>query len=144
MADIRHRVAISAPRNDVVEALTAPSRIGEWWTLDGVTGDPTPGGRLEFRFGGPEPAAVMEIGTVRPDKVSWHCAGGASEWVGTDVTFELTESSDETVLLFTHAGWRDATDFMAHCSARWAYFLLSMKSLVETGKGTPFPNDLKF
>jgi hypothetical protein len=28
---------------------------------------------------------------------------------------------------------------MAHCSARWAYFLLSLKSYLETGKGTPFP-----
>ncbi len=33
---------------------------------------------------------------------------------------------------------------MAHCSARWAYFLLSLKSLLETGKGTPFPEDLRF
>jgi hypothetical protein len=33
---------------------------------------------------------------------------------------------------------------MAHCSARWAYFLLSLKGLAETGKGTPFPEDLKF
>ena len=36
------------------------------------------------------------------------------------------------------------SEFMAHCSARWAYFLLSLKSLLETGKGTPFPEDLKF
>jgi hypothetical protein len=33
---------------------------------------------------------------------------------------------------------------MAHCSARWAYFLLSLKGYQETGKGTPFPDDLKF
>jgi hypothetical protein len=33
---------------------------------------------------------------------------------------------------------------MAHCSARWAYFLLSLKSYLETGRGTPFPEDLRF
>ena len=41
-------------------------------------------------------------------------------------------------------GLAGPSEFMAHCSARWAYFLLSLKSLVETGKGTPFPEDLKF
>jgi hypothetical protein len=33
---------------------------------------------------------------------------------------------------------------MARCSARWASFLLSLKSYAETGRGTPFPEDLKF
>lgn len=76
--------------------------------------------------------------------MSWSCAGGADEWVGTKLTFALAPKDDETVVLFTHADWRAPSDFMAHCSARWAYFLLSLKSLVETGKGTPFPEDLKF
>ena len=53
-------------------------------------------------------------------------------------------NDDETVVLFTHADWREPVEFMAHCSARWAYFLLSLKSYLEIGKGTPFPEDLKF
>jgi uncharacterized protein YndB with AHSA1/START domain len=137
-------VAISAPVDQIFDAVTAPARISEWWTRDGVAGNPSLGGRLEFRFGQPEPSAVMEVTGVRPDRVSWHCVGGASEWVGTDLTFDLSESGGDTVVLFTHAGWRDASEFMAHCSARWAYFLFSLKALVELGKGTPFPNDLKF
>ena len=66
------------------------------------------------------------------------------EWVGTTVAFDLTHRDDESVVLFTHAGWREPTEFMAHCSARWAYFLLSLKRLLEHGAGTPFPDDLKF
>jgi hypothetical protein len=46
--------------------------------------------------------------------------------------------------MFTHADWREPVEFMAHCSARWAYFLLSLKSYAEIGKGTPFPDDLRF
>jgi hypothetical protein len=30
---------------------------------------------------------------------------------------------------------------MHHCSTKWAIYLMSLKSLVETGKGTPNPND---
>jgi hypothetical protein len=100
---------------------------------------------VEFFFGQPEPAAVMEVTRLDPDgHVEWRCVAGADEWVGTTLTFDLTHQDDETVVLFAHAGWRDASELMAHCSARWAYFLLSLKSLVETGRGTPFPEDLKF
>ena len=31
---------------------------------------------------------------------------------------------------------------MHHCSTKWAMFLMSLKSLVETGTGAPFPNDV--
>ncbi len=32
---------------------------------------------------------------------------------------------------------------MHHCSTKWGVFLMSLKSLVETGKGAPDPNDVK-
>ena len=32
---------------------------------------------------------------------------------------------------------------MHHCSTKWAIFLMSLKSLVETGKGSPGPDDVR-
>ncbi len=145
MPDIRHRVAISAPLETVYEAVATTAGLSEWWTRDGVRGDSTVGSRIQFYFGRPDPAAVMEVTRLDPEgEVSWACVEGADDWVGTTLTFELRTEADETVVLFTHAGWREAVEFMAHCSARWAYFLLSLKSYAEFGKGTPFPEDLKF
>jgi uncharacterized protein YndB with AHSA1/START domain len=143
--DIRHRVVITAPLGRVYEAVATPDGISEWWTRDGVRGDSGEGSKLEFYFGRPEPAAVMEVTRLDPDgHVHWNCVEGADEWVGTNLAFDLTHDDGETAVLFTHADWRSPSEFMAHCSARWAYFLLSLKSLVETGQGTPFPEDLKF
>jgi hypothetical protein len=34
-------------------------------------------------------------------------------------------------------------EFMHHCSTKWATFLMSLQALVETGKGAPYPNDVK-
>ena len=31
---------------------------------------------------------------------------------------------------------------MHHCSTKWATFLMSLKSLVETGTGAPSPHDV--
>ena len=118
--------------------------LSDWWTRDGVRG--SRGGvqtRVLLRSAG---AGRRHGGhSLDPEgQVEWNCVEGADEWVGTKLDFDLTHKDDETVVLFTHADWRDPSEFMAHCSARWAYFLLSLKSLVETGKGTPFPEDLKF
>lgn len=145
MPDIRHRVVISAPLGSVYEAVATTEGISEWWTRGGVRGESSEGSKLQFFFGQPEPAAVMEVTRLdRDGKVNWKCIEGADDWVGTKLTFDLTQKDDDTVVLFTHADWRDPNEFMAHCSARWAYFLLSLKSFVEAGKGTPFPEDLKF
>ena len=145
MPDIRHRVAISAPLESVYDAVATTDGISEWWTRGGVRGESREGSRIQFFFGQPEPAAVMEVTRLSPNElVSWSCVEGADEWVGTELSFDVTHADDETVVLFTHADWRGPTEFMAHCSARWAYFLLSLKSYLETGKGTPFPDDLKF
>jgi uncharacterized protein YndB with AHSA1/START domain len=136
---------MSAPLDRVYSAIATKEGLSDWWTRDGVRGESTEGSTVEFYFGQPEPAAVMEVTRLDPDgQVSWSCVAGADEWVGTKLTFELTAEDGETVVLFTHADWRDPSDFMAHCSARWAYFLLSLKSLVETGTGTPSPEDLRF
>jgi uncharacterized protein YndB with AHSA1/START domain len=138
-------VAVSAPLACAYEAIATPEGISQWWTRDGVRGEAREGSQLRFFFGQPEPAAVMKVTRLDPaGQVCWSCVGGEDEWVGTTLAFDLARGSGETVVLFTHAGWRSPSEFMAHCSARWAYFLLSLKGYLETGKGTPFPEDLKF
>jgi hypothetical protein len=32
---------------------------------------------------------------------------------------------------------------MYHCSTKWATFLMSLKALIETGKGDPAPDDVQ-
>ncbi len=145
MPDIRHRVVVSAPVDAVYAAVATKDGLSSWWTRDGVHGESAEGSRLWFTFGRPDPAAVMEVTRLDPGgHVAWTCVAGAEEWVGTGLTFDLTREGDGTAVLFAHTGWREPSEFMAHCSARWAYFLLSLKQLVETGTGTPYPDDLTF
>jgi hypothetical protein len=75
--------------------------------------------------------------------VQWRIKSGPPEWIGTDITFDLKQEGDTTIVLFGHKNWRDPAEFMAHCSMKWATFLLSLRELVETGRGKPAPDDLK-
>jgi uncharacterized protein YndB with AHSA1/START domain len=142
MPDIRHRVGIAVPQETVHQALTTMDGLASWWTQT-TEGDPDEGGKLRFFFGGPEAAAVMEVLAVGPSRVEWLVIEGPDEWVGTRLVFDLTSSEDETVLLFTHADWREPVAFMSHCSTKWGVFLIGLKDLLEGGESIAFPNDGK-
>ena len=141
MYDIRHRVGIGASLTEVYDTLATLEGGTRWWTAD-VTGDAAVGGRLTFGFPMPERGATMEIAELAPpSRVAWRCVAGPDEWVGTRITFDLRAEGDETVVLFTHRGWREPVEFMSHCSTKWGYFLLSLKHVLEDGTGTPWPDD---
>ncbi|MFC5813532.1 SRPBCC family protein [Nonomuraea harbinensis] len=138
MADILHRVGIKAPAADVYEALTTVEGLAGWWTAD-TRGE---GDVLRFRFGAD--GFDMKVLEARPgERVLWEVVGGPEEWIGTHVGWDLDRAGDYTVILFKHAGWKEPVEFMHHCSTKWAVFLMSLKSLVETGKGAPAPDDVK-
>ncbi|MBJ8345474.1 SRPBCC domain-containing protein [Antrihabitans sp. YC2-6] len=141
MVDILHRVGIEASVDEVYTALTTIDGLSGWWT-DDTSGDTNVGGVLEFRFelGGFD----MEIQTLEPaERVLWQVVDGPEEWIGTKVSFDLRQEGDYAMVNFKHEGWREPVEFMHHCSTKWAVFLLSLKSLVEDGKGQPAPRDVK-
>ncbi|HEV3187456.1 MAG TPA: SRPBCC domain-containing protein [Acidimicrobiales bacterium] len=142
MVDIRHRVGIKVPKEAVFEALTTLDGIANWWTRD-AKGDASLGGNLQFYFGQPEPSAVMEVVDVKPnDRVVWRCTGGPDEWLNTRLDFVLQTSDTETVLLFTHANWKEPVEFMYHCSTKWGQFLVGLKVSLERWTSSAFPDDL--
>jgi uncharacterized protein YndB with AHSA1/START domain len=143
MEAIRHRVGIYAPIEDVYDAFATPEGVKQWWTTD-VRGESRLGGELAFRFGRPEPAAVVELAELTPpSRVVWRCVEGPPEWVGARITFDLRAHDDETVVVFTHDNWREPVEFMHHCTTAWAYYLLSAKRGLEDGTATPWPHNHK-
>ena len=141
MPDIRHRVGIAAPKRRVYEMVSTKEGLAEFWTT--VEGDSVVGGKLSVFFGGPEPVVVMEVTELSPDdRVQWRCVEGVPEWVGTTITFDLKEDGGETVVLFTHADYPE-TEFMHHSSTKWATFMIGLRSGLEGGAFTPFPNDTR-
>jgi uncharacterized protein YndB with AHSA1/START domain len=142
MVDILHKVGLkSVSPDEAYKALTTIDGLAAWWTRD-TQGDCTAGGVLQFRFGaGGFDMRVVELHPA--SHVLWQVIDGPAEWVGTKISFELRQDGDWTILLFKHQGWREPVEFMHHCSTKWAVFLLSLKALLETGTGAPWPNETK-
>ena len=138
MVDILHRVGVETPApGKVYEALTTVEGLRGWWTGDTKDHD----GVLRFRF--PAGGFDMEVLESRPDeRVAWRVVDGPEEWVGTTINWDLRQDGDYTIVLFKHEGWKEPVEFMHHCSTKWATYLMSLKSSVETGKGAPAPDDV--
>lgn len=147
MVNIIHRIGIKSASEKVYKALATIEGLANWWT-DDTAGDEEVGGKIKFTFrtgaGDIIGEMKMEVKELNPpQRVSWQCVEGPDEWVGTEITFDLSQQDDQTIIIFGHRNWREAIEFTAHCSMKWAVFLLSLRDYVETGNGKPSPNDIK-
>ena len=146
MADIIHRIGIKATPSQVYDAVATTEGVAGWWTRE-TTGSNRQGGTVNVRFHkhGDEIGQMdYELVTLDPGReVTWRFISGPPEWLGTEATFKLTQDGDMTVLNFGHRHWKEPVEFLGHCSMKWAMFLLSLRDLLERGKGQPAPDDVK-
>jgi uncharacterized protein YndB with AHSA1/START domain len=146
MFEILHRVGIKAPLSKVYEAIATPEGVAGWWTTD-TTGGRKAGEMVVTKFyadgkllGGFD----LKIAEARPgSRFVWEVVAGPPEWIGSKICFDLKQEDDFIVILFKHEGWKEPVEFMSHCSTKWAVYLMSLKSLVESGKGQPSPTDVR-
>jgi uncharacterized protein YndB with AHSA1/START domain len=137
MSAIVEELTIEAAPQRVWGAITQQDEIVRWWAYEArVT--PEVGSLGEFRFR--PPAGVLQFEMAELDegsKVHWISRQGPPQWAGTSVTWQLTPIHNGTMLVFTHEGFAQVDAAYAQTRGNWAYFLASLKSYLETGKGTP-------
>jgi len=135
MTAIRHNLAIKATPEKIFNAITSQEGLENWWAKQTVA-KPEAGFVNIFTFG--ESRNEMKVAKLLTNhKVEWECINSMEEWIGTTISFELEEKEGRTILRFAHSGWRAVTDTFASCNYNWALFMKSLKSLCETGTGTP-------
>ena len=144
MPNIRHRIIINSSPKKIYLAASTLDGLKQWWTRDALlnTSSLEIGTLIQFRFGdgGPD----MRVLKLAPGKeVVWECVGGTDDWIGTQFQFLIEEKEGKTILFFSQTGWKEESEFFAHCNCRWAYFMLSMKLYLEQGKGTPYPEAIE-
>src|SRR5436853_6095494 len=111
MANIIHRIGIKSSAKQVYSAISTIEGLSNWWT-EKVEGDEKAGGKITFRFFTKAEKEigkmVMEVQELTPEKyVRWRCTDGPAEWIGTDVTFEISEQDNQIIIIFGHRNWRE-------------------------------------
>jgi uncharacterized protein YndB with AHSA1/START domain len=137
MAAIVKELTIAAAPQRVWDALTKPDQIVRWWS-DQARVQPEVGSLAEFRFRPPAGALQFEVAELdEGSKMHWISRQGPPQWAGTSVTWHLTPVPNGTKVVFTHEGFAQVDQAYEQTRGNWDYFLASLSSYLETGKGTP-------
>ncbi len=137
MSAIVEELTLEAAPQRVWGAITQQEEIVHWWS-DEARVKPEVGSLGEFRFRPPAGVLQFEVAELDQDeKVSWISRQGPPQWAGTSVTWQLTPVPNGTKVVFTHEGFAQIDEANERTRGNWEYFLASLKSYLETGKGTP-------
>ena len=136
MSAIVEELTIEAAPQRVWGAITQQDEIVQWWAYEARV-KPEVGSLAEFRFR--QGAFVMQFEVAELDqdeKVRW-ISKSPPQWAGSRVTWQLTPVHNGTKLVFTQDGFAQVDEGNERTRGAWVYFLASLKSYLETGKGTP-------
>ncbi|MGO8947936.1 MAG: SRPBCC family protein [Ktedonobacterales bacterium] len=132
-----HEVTIAASPEKVFGALTQQDELARWLTKDAIA-EPTVGSVAEFRFGDGVVVMELEIALLEIGKsVAWRVRHGQPETIDTLITWDLAPVNNGTRLLLGHHRFSAADASLEPTPDAWAYYLGSLQSYLETGKGTP-------
>lgn len=130
------------------EVYWACTRVSEWWNAS-VTGDTTwEGSTFGYEVPGVHTATFFVAAMVPHRRIRWHVMANTfsfiasdTEWVNTDILFEMFPTADGTELHFTHVGLTPADECYDICFDAWGRYIHgSLRDLIETGVGSPDVN----
>ncbi|MEO8970030.1 MAG: SRPBCC domain-containing protein [Ktedonobacteraceae bacterium] len=131
------RCTIAAEPGRVWAALTDNGEITRWWSNEAHF-TPVVGTLAEFRFRPPAGTIQFEVAEVDQGRyMHWTSRQGPPHWAGTSVTWQLEPVQSGTNVVFTHDGFTQVDEAYERTQRNWRYFLDSLKSYLEAGKGTP-------
>jgi uncharacterized protein YndB with AHSA1/START domain len=146
MNHYQQTLVIHADPSAVYAAIATQEGLRAWWTPT-CSADAHVGGAAHFEFG--RTKKDMSIEQLDPNRgVRWFVTNAyidseslakKSEWIGTEIVFRLTPTTDGgTRLDFEHVGLVPALECYDLCRGGWNHFLASLRALVETGRGAPW------
>jgi uncharacterized protein YndB with AHSA1/START domain len=131
------------------EVFDAINDVRSWW-MTTVDGDNLAiGDEFSYRVPGVHFCKMRVTELVPGQKVVWTVVDNhmgfiedQSEWIGTEIRFELSEKDGGTELRFTHDGLVPTYECFDICQNAWTFYVgQSLRSLAATGAGEPSDPD---
>jgi hypothetical protein len=127
------------------KAFDAIRNVRGWWSEEIKGRTEEFGDEFNYHYQDVHRCAMKLVELVPEKRVVWLTTGNffsftedKTEWKNTKVVFDVAEKSAKTEISFTHVGLVPANECNNVCSDAWeSYIRGSLKSLIETGKGSP-------
>jgi len=125
------------------EVFHAINNVGGWWSGD-IEGRSTKlNDEFTYRYKDIHFSKQRVVEMIPDQKVVWlitdsnlNFTKDAHEWIGTKISFEITEKDGKTELRFSHIGLNPDIECFDACSNAWSSIVhQSLSSLITTGEG---------
>ncbi len=138
-----HFIGARTTREEMFRAISTPEGLKEWWATS-ANGNVEEGGTLHLVF---EQLTTLKFryDVISPnEKLILTCFDSFKSWDKTQLVFEIEEKDNQIFLTQTHQNIPDNDiESLSYFSTKWTVYLLSLKQYLETGKGTPYPQEFK-
>lgn len=147
MNDFKTTLSVDSSPAEVYQSLT--NDIANWWTemFEGTSNEV--GKSFTVRFGSAvfKKFAVTEL--VADKKVVWDVVDSfidlpeltrKTEWIGTQIIWEIATHQEKTILTLTHVGLVPEIECFSICENGWRNFTKSLHDFLDTGVGKPYQN----
>ena len=142
MAKVKHRVGIEGSIESIYACLTTNDGLAGWWATS-ASGLAYAGSIIELEFSELAVLCFKYERTVVNEIVYLTCVSGPGPWQNSTLQFELQNSEQQVYVTLTHENKSCSEDDFLYFSTKWPIYLLSLRDLVESGKGRPYPQDIK-
>ncbi|WP_316832836.1 SRPBCC domain-containing protein [Pedobacter aquatilis] len=143
MEDKDYQISLNV-KASAEEVFNAINHIDAWWTTD-LEGTPNAlHNNFTVHFG--DTWKTFSVTEFTPgQKINWKVIdcflpwnADKTEWIGTNVIFDIVASGQLTEIRFQHIGLKESAECFDACSNAWtAYLQNSLINLITTGTGKP-------
>jgi hypothetical protein len=127
------------------QAFDAIWSVRRWWSQEIEGSTAKVGDEFKYHYRNHHTCTMKLVELVPDKRLAWLVTNNyfdfiedKTEWKGTKVVFDVAKKGARTEIHFTHEGLVPAYECYGICSDAWgSYIRGSLKSLIETGKGSP-------
>lgn len=142
IAKVRHQIGVVGDINKIYRAMHEPERLDGWWATK-TEGIPEVGRRLDLHFLDVVTLSFKVDALEENTFVHLHCISGPGPWLDSELAFSFKQDSDQVWVNLVHENEAASDDDFLYFSTKWPCYLLSLRDLIETGNGRPYPNEVK-
>jgi Activator of Hsp90 ATPase homolog 1-like protein len=126
------------------EVFAAINDVPGWWTGEIVGGTDKLGDEFTYRYKDIHYSKQKITELIPGEKVVWRVTDAhlnfpdPAEWIGTDITFEVSREGGQTRLRFAHVGLVPEFECFDNCSSAWSSLVNgNLRRLITAGERQP-------
>lgn len=142
MARVRHRIGVAGDIGQIYRAMHEPSGLASWWA-SAADGTPEVEQLLNLHFAALTTLTFEVLALEQDLRICLHCVAGPGPWQGSELEFTFKEDEKQVWVGLVHENKSVSEDDFVYFSTKWPSYLLSLRNLIETATGTPYPREPK-